>query len=295
MDYILHIVVFIFLYWALATSLNLVVGYTGILSIGHAAFYGVGAYTAALMSLHLKTSFLINLLCAALVCSILGVFIGRPTLRLSNNNFVVASFAFQIITFNILNNWMPVTGGAIGLPGIPLPSILELTITSRLGFAALSGIFAFIVWCFVVFLVRSPIGRILQATREDEVFAAAMGKNVARYKLLAFVIGAVIAGCAGVIYAYFIRYIDPSSFTLMESIFILSMVVLGGAGSICGPIIGATIFVIMPEILRFVGLPNAVAANLRQTLYGIILVTFILIRPHGIMGRYGFGKERLGR
>ncbi|MBN1568508.1 MAG: branched-chain amino acid ABC transporter permease [Acidobacteria bacterium] len=295
MDYILHIAVFIFLYWMLAASLNLVVGYTGILSIGHAAFYGVGAYSAALMSLHFQTPFLVNIVCAVVTCISLGIIVGGPTLRLRNDDFVIASFAFQIATFNVLNNWLPVTGGPMGMAGIPPPTVLGLTVTSRWGFVALSGIFAIVVAGFLAFVTRSPLGRVLQASREDEVFAAAMGKNVARYKLLAFVIGAAIAGCVGVIYAHYIRYIDPSSFTLMESIFIIAIVVFGGAGSLWGPLIGATILVVMPEILRFVGMPVAVAANLRQTLYGIILAAFMLIRPQGIIGQYAFGKERIRR
>jgi branched-chain amino acid transport system permease protein len=295
MDYVLHIVVFVFIYWALAASLNFVVGYTGILSIGHAAFYGVGAYTAALMSLHLQTPFSVNIVCAAVSCVALGVLVGGPTLRLRNDDFVIASFAFQIITFNVLNNWLTLTGGPMGLPGIPPPTVLGLPITSRWGFVVLSGTFSVVVAAFLAFVVRAPLGRVLQASREDEVFAATMGKNVARYKLLAFVIGAAIAGCTGVIYAYYIRYIDPSSFTLMESIFIISIVICGGAGSLWGPLVGATVLVVMPEILRCVGLPDAVGANLRQTFYGIILTAVMLTRPQGIMGQYAFGKERSRR
>lgn len=292
MDYIFNIAVFVFLYWALAASLNLVVGYTGILSIGHAAFYGIGAYTAALMALHFQTSFMVNMACATLSCAVLGVLVGAPTLRLCNDDFVIASFSFQVITFNVLNNWLTLTGGPMGLPGIPPPTVLGLTVTSRYGFMVLSGIFAVVVAGFLAFVVRSPVGRILQASREDEIFTAVMGKKVAWYKLLAFVIGAVIAGCAGVIYAHYIRYIDPSSFTLMESIFIISIVVFGGAGSLWGPLIGASTLVVMPEILRFVGMPPAVSANLRQALYGIILAVFMFIRPQGIIGQYAFGKKR---
>jgi len=291
MDYICHIAVFVFLYWALAASLNLIAGYTGILSIGHSAFYGVGAYTAALLSLHLQTPFLVNLVCAALTCAALGLLVGGPTLRLRGDDFVVASFAFQIIIFNILNNWLIVTGGPMGLPGIPPPTVLGLTITSRWGFVVLSGVFAVTVAGLLAIVVRSPFGRVLQASREDEVFPAAMGKNVFLSKLLAFVISAAIAGCAGVIYAHYIRYIDPSSFTLMESVFIISIVVFGGAGSLWGPLVGAVVLVVMPELFRFIGLPHGVAANLRQCLYGVILAACMFWRPQGLVGDYSFGRE----
>lgn len=293
MDYILHIVVLILLYSMLASSLNLVAGYTGILSIGHAAFYGIGAYTAALMSLYFQTPFVVNILCGAFSCAFLGILVGALTLRLRNDDFVIASFAFQIITFNILNNWLDVTGGPMGLAGIPLPTVFGFTVESRPGFVALTGFYALAVIGFLAFVVRSPLGRVLKASREDEVFTAAMGKNIAGFKLLAFVIGAVIAGCAGVLYAHYIRYIDPGSFTLMESIFIVAIVIFGGAGSIWGPVVGAVVMVVMPEALRFVGLPDAVAANLRQTFYGIVLAACMFIRPQGLVGQYSFGKERV--
>jgi len=291
MDYISHILVLGLLYWALAGALNLITGYTGILSIGHAAFYGLGAYTAALMSLHFQTPFLVNLICAALSCAAVGVLVGGPTIRLRNDDMAIASFAFQIITFSVLNNWLTLTGGPMGIPGIPPPNVFGHAVTSRLEFVGIAGAFAIVVHGLLFLIVRSPFGRVLRAIREDEVFAAAMAKNVSEYKMLAFVLCAVIAGCAGVFYAHYMRYIDPSSFTFMESVFIISIVVLGGAGSIWGPLVGAVVLVAMPELLRFIGLPHAVAANLRQCLYGCILAGCMLWRPQGIMGEYAFGRE----
>jgi branched-chain amino acid transport system permease protein len=129
---------------------------------------------------------------------------------------------------------------------------------------------------------------VLKAIREDEVFAQAAGKNVAAYKVLIFVIGAGMAAIAGVMYAYYISFIDPTSFTVMESIFILSIVIIGGAGSLWGPVIGAVVLVLLPELLRFIGLPISVAANVRQILYGGLLVAFMMWRPHGFLGKYAF-------
>lgn len=274
----------------LAASLNLVVGYTGILSIGHAAFYGVGAYTAALMSLHFQTPFLVNIFCAALTCVALGVLVGGPTLRLRNDDFVIASFAFQVITFNVLNNWLAVTGGPMGLPGIPKPVIFGWQVSSHWGFLVLTGLLCMGTFWVCSRIISSPFGRVLKAVREDEVFARAAGKNVAAYKVLVFAIGAAMAGVAGVLYAHYISFIDPTSFTVMESIFIISIVIIGGAGSFWGPVVGAVVLVTLPEILRFIGLPSSVAANIRQILYGGLLVVFMMLRPQGLMGKYAFGK-----
>jgi branched-chain amino acid transport system permease protein len=140
-------------------------------------------------------------------------------------------------------------------------------------------------------IVRSPFGRVLKAIREDEVFAQASGKNVAVYKVLVFAISAGLAAIAGVMYAHYISFIDPTSFTVMESIFIVSIVIIGGAGSLWGPVVGAVVLVTLPEILRFIGMPNAVAANLRQIIYGGLLVAFMMWRPQGFIGEFSFEKK----
>jgi len=288
MDYLLHILILIGIYVILSTSLNLIAGYTGLLSIAHAAFYGVGAYVAALMALKLHSPFLVNIICAVFLSGLLGAAVGIPSLRIHDDYFVIATFAFQVITFSILNNWVSFTGGPMGLPGIPQPSIFGLEISSHLAFLVLVGIFCALTLWITQRIVQSPFGRVLKAIREDEVFAQTAGKNVAAYKVLVFVIGAGMASVAGVIYAYYISFIDPTSFTVMESIFIISIVIIGGAGSLWGPVVGAVVLVTLPEILRFVGMPSAIAANVRQILYGGLLVAFMMWRPRGFLGQYAF-------
>jgi len=137
-------------------------------------------------------------------------------------------------------------------------------------------------------IVLSPFGRVLKAIREDEIFAKASGKNVAAYKVIVFVTGAGMAAMAGVIYAYYISFIDPTSFTVMESIFIISIVIIGGAGSLLGPIVGATVLIVLPELLRLMGLPSSLAANLRQIIYGALLVICMIWKPTGFLGKYSF-------
>lgn len=290
MEYLLHILILIGIYVILSVSLNLIAGYAGLLSIAHAAFYGAGAYVAALMALRLHSPFLINIVCAVVLTGLLGALVGIPSLRIRDDYFVIASFAFQVITFSVLNNWVSFTGGPMGLPGIPQPVILGWQISSHPEFLlVVSCLCASTLWLSRR-IARSPLGRVLKAIREDEVFAQAMGKNVAWYKVLVFVMGAGLAAIAGVIYACYISFIDPTSFTVMESIFIISIVIIGGAGSLWGPVVGATVLVTLPEALRFVGLPSSVAANIRQVIYGGLLVAFMMWRPQGLLGEHAFQK-----
>ncbi len=293
-EYLLHILILIEIYVILSVSLNLIAGYAGLLSIAHAAFFGVGAYVAALMALKLNSPFILNVVCAVILSGLLGAMVGIPSLRIRDDYFVIATFAFQVITFNILNNWVSFTGGPMGLPGIPQVTVFNMRIQSHLEFLLLATIFAALTLWITRKIVQSPFGRVLKAIREDEVFAQAAGKNIIAYKILVFVIGAGMASLGGVLYAHYVSFIDPTSFTVMESIFIISIVIVGGAGSLWGPVVGAIVLVILPELLRFIGLPSAVAANVRQIIYGGLLVVFMRWRPQGLLGEYAFrsGKDR---
>ena len=290
MEYLLHILILIGIYVILSVSLNLIVGYSGLLSIAHAAFYGVGAYVAALMALKLSSPFLANIVCAVILSGLLGALLGIPSLRIRDDYFAIATFAFQVITFSIMNNWIALTSGPMGLPGIPQPAIFGWQINSHYEFLFLISLLCIITLWISHKIVTSPFGRVLKAIREDEVFALAVGKNVACYKILIFVIGAGMASVAGVMYAYYISFIDPTSFTIMESIFIISIVIIGGAGNIWGSVLGAAVLVILPEALRFLGMPSAIAANMRQIIYGSLLVIFMLFRPQGFIGECSFRK-----
>ncbi len=291
MTYILHILIFIGIYTILSISLNLLIGYAGILSIAHAAFYGVGAYVAALMALQVHSPFFLNLILAIIASSILGALVGFPSLRIKDDYFVIATFAFQIITFSVLNNWVSFTGGPMGLPGIPQPNLFGYKISSHIEFLILVGLLCLFTFWVCQRIVKSPFGRVLKAIREDEVFAQSFGKNIAAFKVKIFMIGAGLAAIAGVMYATYISYIDPTSFTVMESIFIISIVIIGGAGNLWGSVVGAAVLVALPELLRFVGLPNSIAANVRQMLYGSLLIIFMMWRPQGFIGEYSFNKK----
>ena len=278
------------IYIILVVSLDLIAGYTGMLSIAHAAFYGIGAYATALLSLHFQTNFLFNMLFGIVGAAVLGVIIAFPSLRIHDDYFVIATFGFQMIVYSIFNNWIDLTRGPLGIPGIPVASLFGFNIDNHWKFLVLSAIFAFLAYLLVHKLVNSPYGRVLKAIREDEVFAQSLGKNVNSYKIQVFIIGGALASIAGNLYAHYVTFIDPTSFTILESILVISMVIIGGAGSLRGPIIGAAVLVILPEALRFVGLPSSVAANLRQIFYGSLLVLMMLYRPQGLVGEFNLEK-----
>jgi branched-chain amino acid transport system permease protein len=291
MNYIFHVGTLICIYAILSCSANLLLGYTGILSVAGAAFYGIGAYGAALLALNLQAPTLLALVLACAGCGLCGAILGFPSLRLRDDAFVMATFAFQVIVFNVLNNWVDITGGPMGVRGIPLPIILGWRVDSDFAFLCLAGVLcALAVWVSRR-IALSGFGRLLKAIREEETFTAAAGKNVAAFKVLVFVVSAVLSGMAGVLYAHYITFIDPTSFTVMESVFVVSIVIVGGAGSVWGPVVGAVLLVSLPEMLRFVGLPSAIAANMRQIIYGVALVACMLWRPQGLIGVYDYGRE----
>jgi len=285
-DYLLHILVITGIYIILTLSLNLVVGYTGLASLGHAAFSCVGAYASSLLALRYGVSPWIGLPIGACSAAILGLVVGAPSLRLKGDYLALATFGLGVIVYSVAKNWMAVTRGPMGLPGIPGFSIFGYQISSVWAYLILVAFFVFLTFFVLRRVVKSPFGRVLRGIREDEVAALAMGKNVNKYKMIVFVVGAFFAGIAGSLYAHYITFIDPSSFTVMESITILLMVVFGGMGSLGGSFVGAAVLVIFPEMLRFLGMPSSVAAPLRQMIYGLLLIVLMLKRPQGILGTY---------
>jgi len=288
MEYFLHILIIAEIYIILSLSLNLVLGFTGLPAFGHIAFAAIGAYTSSLLALNYGISPWIGLPVGAILAAIGGILIGFPSIRLKGDYFALATFGFGLIVYSIAKNWVELTRGPMGLPGIPAFPFLGGSLDSVFSYFPLTTAFALITYFVLKRIVNSPFGRILQSIREDEIAALSMGKNVTKYKLIAFTIGAFFAGIAGSLYAHYITFIDPTSFMPMESIAIVLMVVFGGMGSLEGSILGATILVIFPELLRFVGLPDAVAAPLRQMIYGLLLIVLMIKRPQGLIGKYKF-------
>jgi branched-chain amino acid transport system permease protein len=237
----------------------------------------------------LGTPFFFNVLIGIVVSALISLLVSIPSLRLHDDYFVIATFGFQIIIFSVLNNWVHVTRGPMGISGIPQPRFFGWTVNSQIEFVFLSTLLASLAYSIVFRLSTSPFGRVLRAVREDEIFAQSVGKNILWFKVLAFAISAGLASIAGSLYAHYITYIDPTSFTIMESILVISMVIIGGADSRWGPFIGAVVLVTLPEALRFLGLPTSVAGNVRQMIYGMLLIIMMMFRPRGLVGKYNFG------
>jgi len=288
MEYLLHILVIAGIYIILTLSLNLIVGYTGLPALGHAAFFCIGAYTSSLLALNMGISSWIGLLIGACIAALSGIIIGYPAVRLKGDYLALATFGLGVIIYSIAKNWVSLTRGPMGLPGIPGFSIFGFHLSEIWSYLLLVLVFVIITIFVIRRVVNSPFGRILRSIREDEIASEALGKDTTKHKLLVFVIGAFFAGIAGSLYAHYITFIDPSSFTVMESVTILLMVIFGGMGSISGSIAGAVILVVLPEVLRFLGMPSSIAAPMRQMIYGLLLVILMLKRPQGIMGRYQF-------
>ena len=292
--YIANIVALLGIAIILASSLGLMVGYGGIFSVAHAVFYGVGAYAAANVALSYSDSFLLATLAAMLVSGAVAFLLAVPVLRVRGEYFVVASIGFQIVASTIFVNWRSVTGGMGGLAGIPAPHLFGWQITSPVDFALLSLLGVAFVLIVVTALVRSPFGRTLQAFRDDEIAAIALGKDPLVLRVVVTTIAGALAGIAGSIYAFQISFVNPESFTLDYSVLLLAMVVIGGANSILGPIIGAIFITAFPALLTFLNIPNQYVGPMEQVIYGGAIVILMLFWPDGIVSIWKLARRRRG-
>ena len=283
MEYILHLLILVILYVMLTQSLNLVAGFAGMISLAHAGFYGVGAYTTALLTMNYDLPFLITLPLAMIVSGIVASIISLIALRTVEDYFIICTLGIQIILFSLMNNWMELTRGPLGIPGIPAISIFGFEFDDKVSFLLLSLALGGVVFYLLQNVAKSPFGRVLKALSEDEIFTMSLGKNVYKAKIITFTMGAMFAAIPGVLYAHYISYIDPTSFTIMESIFILSIVIIGGMGNLWGSALAAAFLVLLPEGLRFVGMPDNIAANMRQIIYGAILVLMMFRYSRGFV------------
>ena len=284
-SYVIHVAVLCAIYVILTLSLNLITGFCGQFSLGHAGFYGIGAYAAALLAVRLASPFLVNLVAAALAAGLVGFLIGLPTLRLGGIYLAMATLGFGEIIYLVLLNWLSLTRGPLGIPAIPEPSVWRFS----LGTPARQYYLALGLVCLATLavsrLINSRFGEAIQAIREDEIAAEAMGVPTTRLKVLAFTLSAALAGVAGAFFAHYTSFISPSSFTLVESILVLSLLVFGGMGSIEGSIAGAIVLTVAPEAFRFL-------AEYRMVIYGALLVGLIVFRPQGLLGGINLGLTR---
>jgi branched-chain amino acid transport system permease protein len=256
-------------------GLQLIVGYTGQFSFGQGAFFGIGAYVAAILSVRYNVPCLVTLPLAAIGAGLAGLVVA-PILRLSGHYLAIATLATGDIVFLLLNNLKSVTNGSYGIYGIPPLELVGFEIESDQAFFVVVSLVLVAVFFLLNRLIHSRFGRSLVAVRENELAAAACGINPARQKVLAFVIGSGCAGLAGGLYAHYVAYISPEAFDFTRSIELITMVVIGGLGSMPGGLIGAVVVVAMPEYLRFL-------ADYRLVVYGLLLIIFMVGLPGGVV------------
>jgi len=283
--YIAHYLVMVGVYGILAISLNLLVGYSGIFSMAHAAVYGIGAYASAIVALNLGMGFWGGLVVAGATGALASALIAIPSLRVAGDYYIVASFGLQTVIVTVFSEWTSLTNGHAGLPGIPRPNLAGWQIDTPFEYVGLAVVLTAFTYLVCRRITHSAFGRVLQAIRDDEIAAQAMGRNVVRVKIVVAIVSSALGALGGSLYAHYITYVNPSSFQLHESIFIMSLVILGGSERLAGPLVGAFILLAIPEALKFLAIPDSVAAPMRQIFYGALLVAFMFLRPEGILGR----------
>ncbi len=291
----------VFAIWAiLSVSLNLVVGFTGLLSVGHVGFFGVGAYAMAILTSdpayeQLRTEaiptfglpFFAALPVSVVLAGIVAIVVGIVFNRFRDDIYVLVSFGFAIIAFNVFLNWRELTRGAFGIHEIARPAFGGWVLDGELEFLLLVLVFLAFVVLISWLIVTSSFGRVLTAIREDEQAIEVFGYRVTHFKLAVWVISAMMAGLAGGLFSSWTSFIDPNSFILLESILLVSIVILGGLASIWGSLLGAMAFVLLEEGMRFLPfMPVEFIGQARQVVLGILLVLLMLFRPQGLVGRF---------
>ena len=290
MGYVSHIIILINIYIILSVASGLIVGVSRMISLGQAAFYGIGAYVTALCILLLNLSLIPSLILILIINAIISFLLALPAIRLKGDYFILATLAFQFIVFALLNNLTDVTNGSLGISGIAAVKLFGLhTLSSQMSFLILSSVLAFLVVIVMYKLYYSRFGIALKAIREDEIAFQTMGRNTRKLKIMAFVISSAFIGWASYVFATYMTYIYPGGFHLDESIFILLAVLIGGSGTIRGGIAGAVFVILIPELLRYIGFPDEIAAPAKQILFGLILIIIMRYRPGGLLGESKLG------
>lgn len=282
--YFIHLLILVGIYLILAISLQLAVGFTGLLNLGHIAFYCVGAYVSALLAL-LGWPFWLCFLLAGIIAMLFGFFLSLPTNKLKGDYLALATLGFSFVIYALALNWTSLTKGPLGLPGIPRPVIFGFAFSNNFSFLILTFVIVLISYLIIKKITISPFGKVLQAVRDNELATKVLGKNTFKIKSISLGTSAFFAGIAGSLYASYITFIDPSSFTLMQLIPVICIVIIGGLASLKGTVIATIILVLLPEPLRFIGFPSSIIGPARQIIYALILLLILIYRPKGFYGK----------
>jgi branched-chain amino acid transport system permease protein len=276
--YHLHVAIMAGIFGVLALSLNLLLGFTGQLSLGHAAFFGIGAYTSALLTLKAEWSFWPALVAAIALAGAAGWLIGRLALKLRGAYFVLVTISFAGVISLVSVNWIELTNGPLGLPGVPAPELFGWSLRSKTAYYYLVLAAVALSHLVCARLVRSRIGRAFVALRENEPLAESIGVDVTHYLVLAAVVSAAMAGLGGSLYAHYTRFVSPEVFLFTYTVTMVIMVVAGGKGTLAGPLVGAVLFTVLPEALR-----AAASWQWQMLAYGVLLVLLVFFLPRGIV------------
>ncbi len=283
-QYYITIAINCLMFSILSLSLNLITGFMGITSLGHAAFFGVGAYTAAILSTRFGFGFIATAIIGMIFAAVFGILLGLPTLRIKGRYLAIVTLGFCEIMRIIELNWMSLTRGPQGISGIPKISFFGFQCAKPIQKYYVVLVLLVITVLIIMAIMNSRMGRAISAIRDDEIAADAMGINVFKYKIMVFSISSALAGLAGAFYAHYMGFIDPNAFNFDQSILMLSMTIMGGMASIPGSIFGASILSILPEVLRAVN-------DYRQIVYGLLLAVMVVWKPSGILG--GFNLKHI--
>jgi branched-chain amino acid transport system permease protein len=276
--YHLHVAIMAGIFGVLALSLNLLLGFTGQLSLGHAAFFGIGAYTSALLTLKAEWPFWPALAAAVALAGAAGWLIGRLALKLRGAYFVLVTISFAGVISLVSVNWIELTNGPLGLPGVPAPELFGWSLRSKTAYYYLVLAALALSYLICARLVRSRIGRAFVALRENEPLAESIGVDVTHYLVLATVVSAAMAGLGGSLYAHYTRFVSPEVFLFTYTVTMVIMVVAGGKGTLAGPLVGAVLFTVLPETLR-----AAASWQWQMLAYGVLLVLLVFFLPRGIV------------
>ena len=285
-QYFIYIGTRVLLYMILASSLNIIAGYTYQYLIGFVGFFAIGAYAAAIISKNYSLNFLLVFLISGLVCSLTGLLLGIPASRLGGIFFAFATLGFSEIIRLIIINWDSLTRGTFGIPGIPAPELFNFRFTANTHFYYLALVFLLLQLFVSNRIIRSRIGRAWLALKENIDAARAMGIDVVKYKVINLMYGAFWAGIGGAFFAYFARYVSPDTFVLDESFRIFAMVLVGGMGTLSGPILGSGILVLLPEVMRGF-------ARYQLVIYGAAILLVIHYRPQGLLGSKELARSKV--
>lgn len=278
MEYLTSLLVLIGLYIILSSSFNLIIGFGGLISIAHPVFFALGAYTVGVLGVQFDLHPVLSVMAGGAVALLASFMLSLPSLRISGDYLLVTSIGFQLGLLEVIKN-LDFLGGASGLSGIP-----NVVQTNRsLVFALVSLALAAACVLAIRALVRSPFGRAIQAMRDDELAFSALGRNAMNIKITIFAIGSGMAGVAGGIYAYYYQYITPDQFMILQSAMILTMVVVGGMGSVYGPVIGALLLIVLPEAITFLKLPDGILGPLQGVIFTLLVILFLFLRPQGLV------------